>query len=702
MNRTKDDRRPDLPAEASLTLATFGLLALELAVIRWMSGQVRIFAYLNNVVLICAFLGMGLGVALSETRPRLRRLVLPAFVVFCGAVAVLRPLGLDQVTFPDLSIYLWGAEVRAAWGSAFLSLLMISTLLAGVVGCFLLSGVAVGYHFRRLPTLRAYSFDLLGSLLGVVAIALVTAWSAPPAAWFLVGGTAYLLLNRRWIGWASLAGILVVTGMSGGDALYSPYNRIELGRLPDGDFEVRVNRDFHQYMYDLSRDRIAAAPVGPGRQRRIGTRAVYDLPYRLPAEAERALIIGAGTGNDAQAALRAGFDTVYAVDIDPVILRVGGALHPEEPYQDGRVIRVVQDARAFLEQYDGAPFDIVSFGFLDSHAMFSAMSSLRLENYVYTEEGLRAAWEHLDQGGILSLAFSTAAGPWISDRIYWTLAEATGSRPRLVDHDLHGGSTFLLARGRELGPEAASPFPSGEPTRSLDEVRTTSDNWPFLYLRPGAFPWAYAAVLVVILFGATVAVRRVFGREVVGGGFDAPLFFMGAAFLLLETRGITNLSLLFGTTWVVNAAVFSGILLTVLLANLAVIQFRPERERPWFVPLALSLGLLWLLPASELTGLSMLMRGVVGGLLVGIPVGFAGIIVSIRLSRARDPTAALGSNLLGAVLGGCLEYLSMAIGLQGLLLLAAGLYLAALALLGQPVAAVSTSTDRLAEAGGRE
>jgi hypothetical protein len=64
-----------------LGLATFGVLALELATIRWMSGQIRIFAYFNNLVLIATFLGMGLGVAIGRRRPELFHRVFPALFV---------------------------------------------------------------------------------------------------------------------------------------------------------------------------------------------------------------------------------------------------------------------------------------------------------------------------------------------------------------------------------------------------------------------------------------------------------------------------------------------------------------------------------------------------------------------------------------------------------------------------------------------
>lgn len=676
-----------LRPELSLALASFGLLATELAVIRWLASQVRIFAYLNNLVLICAFLGMGLGVALSARRPDLRRWVLPSLFALTMVVTFAGPWA-STLSFPDVSLHLWGAEAAARLGMAIVSLAVVIALLVGVVGCFIAQGVAVGHYFRQLPTLRAYSFDLGGSLLGVAVYTAATALATPPAVWFLVGVLPFFLIDRRAVSGLLAGGIVLLGWVSAGGATYSAYNRIELIRDPSGDVQLQVNRDFHQFLHDLSDARIDRDPDEQSRRNWTGVRAVYDMPYALAGRRERALIVGAGSGNDARAALRNGFDSIYAVDIDARILAIGEELHPERPYDDPRVIRVVDDARAFFQRYEGTPFDVVSFGFLDSHAMFSAMSSLRLENYVYSTQGLAAAWRHVAEGGVMSVAFSVAAGPWIQDRLYWTLAGATGEVPQIVAHNLYLGSTFLVAKGRDLDL-SGSPFTLGSPVAGADEVKTTSDDWPFLYLRPGAVPWAYLMILSLVLGGAAVLVRWAFGARVTRGGFDAPLFFFGAAFLLLETRGITSLSLLFGSTWLVNAAVFGGILLTALGANLFVERWRPERMGPWFVPLFVSLALLWVVTPAELAQLPLAFRGIVGGLLVGLPVGFAGVIVSIRLSRSPDPTASLGSNLLGAVLGGCLEYSSMLIGLHGLLALAAALYAVGLAF------ALRTGTTRL-------
>jgi hypothetical protein len=153
------------------------------------------------------------------------------------------------------------------------------------------------------------------------------------------------------------------------------------------------------------------------------------------------------------------------------------------------------------------------------------------------------------------------------------------------------------------------------------------------------------------------------------------MFLLGAAFLLLETRAVTQLSLLFGSTWIVNTSVFAGVLAMVLAANALVGRLRVYRVKLWYALLAISLIGLWLLPPGLLVEMALLERGIVGGLAFAIPIFFAGIIFSSELARRQDASAALGSNLCGAVVGGLLENLSMMIGLKAIGLLALAIYL---------------------------
>jgi hypothetical protein len=60
------------------------------------------------------------------------------------------------------------------------------------------------------------------------------------------------------------------------------------------------------------------------------------------------------------------------------------------------------------------------------------------------------------------------------------------------------------------------------------------------------------------------------------------------------------------------------------------------------------------------------------------PLLASGVVFALSLARTRDASRALASNLLGAIAGGVVEYLSMVTGFRALVLLAATFYLAAL------------------------
>ena len=152
------------------------------------------------------------------------------------------------------------------------------------------------------------------------------------------------------------------------------------------------------------------------------------------------------------------------------------------------------------------------------------------------------------------------------------------------------------------------------------------------------------------------------------------LFFMGAGFLLLETRNIVTFSLLFGTTWLVNALVFAGILVAVLAAIEVADRFRPRRPELWYVALLASLAVAWLVPASWLLSLPWAVRLAVAIVVAFLPVFFANVIFAQRFRDVSSSTTAFGANLLGAMLGGVLEYIAIVSGYASLLLVAAILY----------------------------
>jgi len=664
-----------------LGLATFAILALELAIIRWMAQQIRIFAYLSNVLLMASFLGMGFGLAVGRRHPRLIHAALPSLAILSAILAYSQELHLVRISFPDPALWLWGAEILRAGEVYAFNLMKAVGLFVLVVWIFVCAGAAVAPLFASLKPLRAYNADLIGSLCGVIAMTIASALGTPPPVWLAIACLPLVVLSPRVLSVISAIVVIALGYRSIQNAVFSPYNRLDVGTWPtlDHPLALAANRDAHQVMLDLRTEHVTSPTVKPNEKRTfLVLRYMYDMPFRVSDQKRAALIVGAGTGNDVAAALRIGYARVVSVDIDPRIIDFGKRLHPEHPYSDPRAVPAVNDGRAYFEQNQDQ-FDVVCFGLVDSHAMFSSMSTLRLDNYIYTVEAMRSAWRHVAPGGALSVSFNVSAGDWISDRIFAVLTQATGQNPRVFWFPESAAKTFVVSKGKSLLPPYKTLF---EVTQTTDLVatRAPTDDWPYLYIRPHTFPTGYAIMLTSVLFIAAFGARIAFGSEVYGRGFDPILFIMGAAFLLIETRGVTDLSLLFGSTWIVNSAVFAGILVMALVANLAVERLRPRNLTPYYAALFVALTISYFVRPSVLLQLPLVTRGFVGGLLNAVPVGFAGVVFSKLLSRSPDPTSSLGSNLLGAMVGGCLEYASMATGLRFLSAIAIALYLIAFVL----------------------
>jgi len=517
-----------------LALCTFGILVLELAIIRWMSSQIRIVAYFSNVVLLAAFLGMGLGIALGRKRPGLVHFCLPALAILSMVLAFSRQLRLMNLSFPDPSLSLWGADSPTTlWGFVWATLL-VGAIFWAVASVFVFASVPIGGLFERMPALSAYSADLLGSLAGVLAMTAAAAFGTPPVVWLGLGVLPSLWFSRRVLSWTTALLVVVLAAVSQEGAIFSPYNRIDLAPMEyfesgiqknqaRQEWNLSVNRDFHQYLHDFSPETVAAEPSVSARRR---CQQIYELPFRISPRRDSALVVGAGTGNDVMGALRQGFGRILSVEIDPAILQIGKQFHPEQPYADARAVPVVNDARAYFEQNPNSRFDVICHGLLDSHAMFSAMSSLRLDNYVYTVEGIRAGWRHVKDDGILAVSFSVYAGRWMAERMLGIIREATGLSPIVVPHGLNYGITYLI--GRDLRPEGIAPY---TPKLILDptpnpSIRIPTDDWPYLYLRPGSVPYAYLSVLLVIVVTSTLGIRRVYGGDVFTGDASICPYFL--------------------------------------------------------------------------------------------------------------------------------------------------------------------------------
>lgn len=675
---------PDRWVPGAIFLTSALGLYFELVMIRWHATSAHVFAIFKNVSLLSCFLGLGIGFALARSR---RALSLAGFVPL---------LALQVVLFGVIASTIGGNKINPVAEQLVMGLVAqrwnwLHPIIGNVflAGIFLLNAVMfipVGYTTGRLmtrvPALYGYSLNLLGSLAGIgLFFGLSWLWS-PPTVWIacvLLLACPFLRLTPRTsalvVASVTIAFLtLGIVGKLSQRAYYSPYQVVTLA-LPRSDAAqavpiVRVNHSFYQDILDCRPENVA-------RDKDLKmVRDYYDLPYRLRSTAGDVCVVGAGTGNDVAAALRSGATEVTAVEIDPAIQYLGYALHPERPYQDPRTRAVLCDARTYLRQTDRT-FDTVVYGLLDSHTNLGSMTNVRLDSFVYTREAFREAVTRLNPGGLLVVSY-LAMHDSQADKLYAMLSQAyDGAEPRVIMS--LKGYTFLT------GPGLATTNFAGLPKDVRDvsdhfrsrsgNVDVATDDWPFFYMQARTYPLTYALIIVVLLGLSVWMVRRHVGALHLNTPRNAAFFFLGAGFMLVETKVITELGLTFGNTWAVIGVAITGVLTMAYLANLLVARRGAMNITVCFVLLGVALaGGLFL----SRSGVVLPLERVLTPTILVAPLFFAGLIFSSLLTRAGGLGDALAANLFGGMLGGFLEYNSMYWGLSSLYPLGMALYAAAL------------------------
>jgi len=690
-----------------LALISFLSLYFELTLIRWIPTQVRLLAYFTNFVLIAALLGLGVGMLISRRQVRLIDYFGPALVAVTLLVLLLeRYKFVMPLVSEDQFVWNYITELPVTGVLAYAIMVGFFLVMAGV---FVLIGQEMGRALEGFRPLAAYSINILGSVLGVVGFGVISYLSVPPALWFAVGAfglTAYLVFGsapRRTL-LVSLLSLLAVVAVVHADAsshpagvsrYWSPYYEIETSPAgvpgQNAGYDISVNKDSHQQALDLS-DRYSGERLIAGRQR------LYNLPYTL-TKPKKVLVVGAGTGNDVAAALRMSPGArVDAVEIDPVIADLGRKLHPERPYDNPNVRIHIDDARSYLQKNDEL-YDVIAFGFLDSHRLFSQMSSVRMDNYVYTQQNFETVRRHLAPGGIVAVTF-TVHEKWIADRIFTVMERVWGRAPLVYQGDAAAwGTTFLVGPSNLQPPEGARSIDrqtlesevSGHDSRRTwrytgaegfvdpsvfsDRSVLLTDEWPYLYMRERGVPPNYLLMLgltVVASMGLIgLLVPRISFRRTSNWNF----LLLGAAFAMLEVRGITEVALVFGSTWITNSIVITAILLMILLANLVVSRTRHVPLRLVYLALFAVLLFDYFVSLRGLLGLDFGLQLLAVALQVAGPMFFSGIIFARWFEQAEDTSSALGANLMGAVFGALLEYGSLVVGLRQLYLVALLFYL---------------------------
>ena len=660
-------------------------LFLELAVIRWQGTVFEFFAFYKNFGLLACFAGLGLGYALASRDRIYLALAIPLLVWQFGLLIGLRfglePWQLESVTaipfLEQLSMGARSARTVAQWLAVyfFLSLVFLLTALA-----FVPIGQLCGRLMARRPHLRAYGLNLLGSLAGVLLTLLAGALWTSPVVWFGVACLAILLFavprpTTLLPGFAAaITGVVILAWpvQPSWQRIYSPYQLLELGYSDAGLMVIRAAGHYYQRVHDLSSPRAADDSV----RRRV--RDYYDLPYRVrPAPADVA-VVGAGAGNDVAAALRGGAAHIDAIEIDPAILWAGRANHPERPYTNARVLPIANDARSYLRTTDRT-YDMIVYGLLDSHTLLSHASSVRLDSFVYTVEGFREARARLKPGGILVVSFS-ALTEAIGRKMYEMLRQAfDGAAPAVVSAGYDGAVVFLQTKegtfalppgaiGETGLQDQTARYRGGESTARVD---VSTDDWPFFYMPRRVYPVSYLLMLGMVLLGSLFLTRTLVAERPQLG--ELPFAFLGAGFMLVETKAITELGLTFGNTWQVIGIVIAGVLIMAFLANAAVHRFDLRRPHAAYALLLVSLAVGWFVARGG--GFPPTTAGrIASAAILTSPLFFSGIVFSTLLGTRGSIAAVMAANLLGAMAGGLLEYNSMYFGFRFLYLLAMALY----------------------------
>jgi spermidine synthase len=680
---------PDPPAEGGLarwlplfTISAASLL-IELAVIRWLSAEVRLFSYFKNLPLLAAFLGLGLGFGIVDRGRDWRPVFAPLLAFFTALVLVVGATDPVFLAYPgQADEHLYYMRPAGSWLDA-------GRFLGAVIGFFVLTvllfvplGQATGREMARHPPLPAYMVNIVASLAGVWAFALLSFIGTPPVVWFGVGllAVGVYLASRRALTVVPVAFavlVLVALALFGRDVIWSPYQRVEVREatapgVADGPVKIGYQLDVQRLFFMLAAD---FSPEMLSRIRHwifVRWAAMYELPYQLRPPGARVLIVGVGMGNDAAAALRNGASHVDAVEIDPAILALGKDLHPERPFHDPRVRPIADDARAFFRQSVSERYDVIAFGLLDSHTVLSGLANVRLDSFVYTLESFQEAKAHLTPNGIVSVNF-VRSPPWVTDRIGRMLVEVFGREQVFFNTNAIG--TSFIAGDVSADQRAAKKLERWTPSPAAAALPLATDDWPYIYLRTRVVPAAYWQIFLVVGVICIALVALFFPAALRP---DWHFWLLGAAFLLIEFKSITEMALLFGTTWLVNAFAISGVLLMVLGANV-VSLWRPNLNLPGIYALLFgSLALAYVFPLDALNALGTAPRALASMTLLSLPIFFAGLIFAQSLRRAGETARPLASNLSGAVAGGVLEYGSLLWGIKSLYLIAAAVYAGAL------------------------
>lgn len=655
-----------------IALISGTILILELAFVRLIPAKVQAISYFINLIIVAGFFGLGTGCILEKKRDLSFALPLGLFLIF-GFIYIFQGIVVYDKSW-EVHYFLREAEIQ---GQAPRVPLFPAAAIIFVFASlpFMYLGQALARSMARFPRLAAYGWNIVGSIAGTVIFSLSSLFCVPPWIWppTLMAIWAYIFLRKPISRFAYLVtGLLfVLLAASPYESKWSPYYFVQYSQEKSGQ-QVWVNSNFHQIGINFKSTEKDHQELCAAMLKKWSRPYKWYTQLNQGLAPEKILILGAGTGNDVNVALINGAKQIVAVEVDPIILGLGKKFNTLAPYSDKRVITVVDDARHFLRT-SKEKFDLIIFGTLDSQTLLRSQANLRLESYVYTAQALDDAQRLLADNGMAAI-FCSVLKPWFADRIHATIEKSFGKNFRIYfekDHALHN----TLA----VGVKDLDLSGLGLPAPVSKNKIAATDDWPFIYLeRPTIAPVYLKLIgfILLLIIGVFIMLRKIHPVK----GLHANFFFLGLGFALVESSAIVRLSLVSGATWTVNAVVFASMLVMIFAANALVARRKaPSLAQSWiFLSLSVLVNywfaLPWFFEANAV------LRVTLAGILVGLPVFFAGVCFSHLFKKTESVGFCLGINLVGAMAGGVIEYLSMIFGMRAIWLIILAIYILAWAL----------------------
>jgi hypothetical protein len=268
--------------------------------------------------------------------------------------------------------------------------------------------------------------------------------------------------------------------------------------------------------------------------------------------------------------------------------------------------------------------------------------------------------------------------PEFGKKMFYMLKQAfDGIEPLVLKTEYDTAVTYVTGRSNfdrhkltNLGFEDRSEYFKNYPAA----VDVSTDNWPFLYMPKKEFPLSYVYLCIPLLLISLYFLRFVRNLNVQSIGFSWNAFFLGAAFMLLETKAFTELALAIGSSFIVISAIILAILFAAYVANEFIIKYRNINLNFAFSLLLISVVLSFVYNFYLYTYFAGTAQIILRSFMLVLPIFFAGICFSSEISNKGDAASIIYANLLGAMVGGFLEYSSMLFGFNFLYLLIFILY----------------------------